>query len=128
MFNKLKNMAIILTATLLLSACDEESKQVDQGKKLYEQESIGFTNAPGCPICHSLIKDFKLAGPSLYGIAERAKKAKAGMSAEEYIRESIVNPSIYVVDGFRHDVMYPYYGNDLEQEEIDNLIAFLLTQ
>jgi len=120
----------LLCSSLLFSACgsNEQELKIEQGRKLFEQHDIGFVEAPGCSLCHSLIKDFKLAGPSLYGIGKRAATTKAGMTAHDYLYESIVNPSVYVVDGFRHDLMYPYYENDLEVEEIESLIAFLMTQ
>lgn len=116
---------------LFLTACGGNSKQeeqLSQGEKLFKQQEIGFVKAPGCIICHSLIKDFKLAGPSLYGIGKRAATRKKDMTAKEYITESITKPSAYVVDGYRHDVMYPHYENDLEPEEIENLVTFLLKQ
>lgn len=130
MFDKNHNLALLLFVSLLLGSCDssEKNKQIEQGKILFEQRDIGFVKAPGCILCHSLKKDFKIAGPSLYGIGTRAAKIKAGMSAKEYIYESIVNPSIYVVDGYRHDLMYPHYENDLEADEIESLVTFLLTQ
>lgn len=106
---------------------NEEEQKIEQGRTLFQQHEIGFVKAPGCSLCHSLIKDFKLAGPSLYGIGQRAATRKPNMTAADYIRESIINPSVYVVDGYRHDLMYQHYENDLEAEEIESLIAFLLT-
>ena len=130
MFYKSYTLTALLLTPLLFSACgnNEKDKQVAYGKQLFEQREIGFVKAPGCVLCHSLIKDFKLAGPSLYNIGKRAAKVKENMTAKEYIEESILNPSAYVVDGYRHDVMYPHYENDLEPEELESLVQFLLTQ
>ncbi len=51
----------------------------------------------------------------------------AGKSAEEFLRESILNPDAVVTEGFTPGVMYQNYGNDLTEQEIDDLVAFLLT-
>ena len=50
-----------------------------------------------------------------------------GLTAEEYLRESIVDPDAYVVDGFPAGQMLPHYLDILSDEDIDNLVAFLLT-
>ena len=49
------------------------------------------------------------------------------MSAEEYLRESIVDPAAYSVEGFA-DSMPKGLRILLSEEDIDNLVAFLLTQ
>ena len=49
------------------------------------------------------------------------------MSAEEYLRQSILDPSAYVVDGFRGDQMLPIYGERLTEEQIDALVTYLMT-
>ena len=55
----------------------------------------------GCVSCHA-VSDVSsgTAGPSLNGLALRAPNRIPGYSAEEYIRESILDPGAYVVDGF----------------------------
>lgn len=50
------------------------------------------------------------------------------MSAEEFLRESIVDPSAFVDEEYFDNVMPKVYGEILTEEEIDNLIAFLLAQ
>lgn len=130
MFHKNHNLTLLLFISLLLNACgtSEKNSKIEQGRVLFEQRDIGFVKAPGCILCHSLKKGFKAAGPSLYGISKRAANIKTGTTAKKYIHESIINPSIYVVDGYRHDLMYPHYENDLEPDELENLVTFLLTQ
>jgi hypothetical protein len=49
------------------------------------------------------------------------------LSAEEYLRESIVDPAAYIVEGYP-DGMPKAYKILLSEEDIDNLVAFLLTQ
>ena len=84
------------------------------------------TNA-GCRICHSLDPGLVLIGPSLDGIATRAATRVPGLSAEEYIRQSILDPNAYVVEGFPAGQMLQNFGELLSGEDIDNLVAFLLT-
>ncbi len=100
----------------------------ENGEKLYKQTTIGSASAPGCITCHSLEKDVVLVGPSHYGVATRAANAVDGMSAEEYIRESIMDPDAHIVDGFTAGIMYQNYAQDLPESQINDLVAFLMTQ
>ncbi len=61
-------------------------------------------------------------GPSQAGLATRAETRVPGQTAEEYIRNSIVNPNDYIVEGFAEGVMYQNYGTDLTPEQIDDLV------
>ncbi len=100
----------------------------ENGEKLYKQTTIGSASAPGCITCHSLEEGVVLVGPSHYGVATRSAAAVAGMSAEEYIRESIVDPDAHIVDGFTAGVMYQNYGAELPEAQINDIVAFLVTQ
>lgn len=141
-----KNVLSILLlslALLLLAACgggaaEETETEAEPaaagdsqaGEQLYNQNSIG--SAPGCITCHSVEPtDDPLqpspVGPSHYGLADRAGDYVEGMSAEEYLRESIVEPDAHIVEGFTAGVMYQNYGEDLTDQQIDNLVAYLLT-
>ena len=79
----------------------------------------------GCGGCHT----YKPAGsagkvgPDLDNLAADAKKANKG-SVEDYTRESIEDPSAYVVPGFSDGVMPPYKGK-LTDSQIDDLVSFL---
>ncbi len=87
-----------------------------------------FSNAPAiCSTCHSLQPDVVIVGPSLAGVASRAGSRVAGLSAEEYIRTSIVHPSAFIVAGFQ-DVMQKNFGDVLSSGQINDLIAYLMTQ
>jgi hypothetical protein len=50
------------------------------------------------------------------------------MSAEEYIRESILTPDAYVVEGFQEGDMYQTFGEELSEQQIADLIAYALTE
>jgi ferredoxin/cytochrome c551/c552 len=95
------------------------------GEKLYSESSLG-TNA-GCRICHSLDPDETLVGPSFAGIATRAAERVPGMLAEEYLRQSIIDPDAYVVEGYPSGLMVPNLAETLSDAQIDDLVAFLMT-
>jgi len=128
-------LALVMALALILTACggggSEEAATTGgdpvNGEKLYKQTVIGAASAPGCVTCHSLEPDVVLVGPSHAGLATRAETAVPGMSAEEYLRQSIVDPDAHVTDGFQPGVMYQNFGNDLTEQEIDDIVAFLLT-
>ncbi|MBL8163784.1 MAG: c-type cytochrome [Anaerolineae bacterium] len=79
-----------------------------------------------CGTCHALQADVVIVGPSLAGVASRAGSRVPGQSAEDYLRESIVNPGDYVVPGFQ-DVMQKNFGSVLTSDQINDLIAYLMT-
>lgn len=96
-----------------------------EGQKLYYETSLG-TNA-GCRICHALEPGVVLVGPSFAGVATRAASRVPGLSAEEYLRQSILDPDVYVVSGFPAGQMVPGLGKTLTEQQIDDLVAFLMT-
>jgi nitric oxide reductase subunit C len=86
-----------------------------------------FSRPPAnCATCHSLEPDVIIVGPSLAGIATRAQTRVPGQSAEQYLRNSLINPGDFVVPGFSN-VMAQNLGDVLSGEQINNLIAFMLT-
>lgn len=99
--------------------------RADAGRSLFFETTIG-TNA-GCRICHSLDPGVTLVGPSFAGVATRAAERVPGVGAEDYLRESILDPDAYVVEGFPAGQMVPTYLDILDEEDVDNLVAFLLT-
>ena len=76
---------------------------------------------------HSLQPDVVIVGPSLAGIATRAVERVPGMSAEDYLRQSILDPSTFVVEGFP-DAMARNLGEVLSSQQVSEIIAFLLAQ
>ncbi len=81
-----------------------------------------------CTACHLLTEKVNV-GPGFKAIFGREQKIQGGPSVvvdENYIRESILNPSAKVVAGFPSGVM-PTFAGQLSEQELMGLIEFLKT-
>ncbi|NUU35526.1 c-type cytochrome [Pseudomonas sp. C2B4] len=95
------------------------------------------TATPVCSACHSIAPGVNLAGPSLSGVANRAKQVIASpdykgkaKDAEGFIRESIVTPSAYLHPGEMFSAngmsfMPDTFAKSLTPEQVDQLVAYL---
>jgi mono/diheme cytochrome c family protein len=79
-----------------------------------------------CATCHALEPNTSIIGPSLAGLATRAETRVEGLSADEYIQLSILRPGDYIVEGY-NDVMITNFSKELTSEDMNALVAFLLT-
>ena len=105
----------------------------DAGQKLFSEPVIASAGSPGCITCHSLEKGKTLVGPSMASIATAAaadvKKADykgTAKTAEEFLKESIVNPDVAVTEGFQPGIMPKTYTK-LSAQEVSDLVAYLMT-
>jgi mono/diheme cytochrome c family protein len=98
---------------------------VAAGESLFNQSLIG--TQPGCVTCHSLEPGVTLVGPSLANVGADAGSRVSGQSADEYLRQSILEPNAYVVEGFGQGIMPAGYGNELSEQQLNDLAAFLLS-
>lgn len=80
-----------------------------------------------CATCHYPDKEEQLVGPGMLGLGERAATRVEGLSATEYLRNSILHPSDYVVENFPDLLMPQVYADLFTEEQINNLIAYLKT-
>ena len=122
-----KVILIVLILSLLIvvaAACggggDKSASSGDPdvaaGKALFEK-TVLEGNA-GCVTCHSRESGKTIVGPSLAGI---------GSKGEDFIRESIVNPDADITEGFPAGTMPPDYGQKLSDEQINQLVKYLMT-
>jgi nitric oxide reductase subunit C len=121
-------LPLIITFGVLLAACGgtgDGGGDAAAGEELFSMSIIG--SQPGCITCHSLEPGTVVVGPSMAGIASRAGSQVSGLSAEDYIRQSILEPDAYVVEGFDPGVMVQVWEDELTDEQIDSLISYLLT-
>lgn len=118
-------LLILLLSVFLLAACGGGStndETIRAGRELYE---TGGASGIPCATCHTL-DGTPLVGPSFQGLSERAGLRIPGMSAEEYIHQSILNPGAYIVEGYQNS-MNSTYAQFFSEEDINNLTAFLLS-
>lgn len=100
-------------------------------------EAVFRSAVPACAACHSMAPGVNLAGPTLAGMLTRAQETidspdytGAATTAEEFIRESVVEPSAWLYPGAMYSAngvsfMPTNYGHDLTPEQIDHLVAYL---
>ncbi len=82
----------------------------------------------GCVGCHTISGlSEATTGPVLDGLASNAGERVDGLSAEEYILQSIHEPGAYIVDGFDDGIMPQNFGELISEADFDNLLLFLLT-
>lgn len=82
----------------------------------------------GCSGCHTIQGlSTGAVGPELTHIGTIAATMIPGTSAEDYIHQSIVDPSAFVVKGFPDNVMPKTFGQTLSSSQLSDLIAFLMS-
>jgi mono/diheme cytochrome c family protein len=83
--------------------------------------------AAGCGGCHKLASAGATGtiGPGLDELAAAAGEREPGKGAEEYVREALLDPDAYVVDGFNEGVM-PSFEGKLSDKQLQTLVEFLL--
>jgi mono/diheme cytochrome c family protein len=109
----------VATAVPLLPPVDESTPE-GRGQAVFFQA--------GCNACHTISGISNgTVGPVLDGLVSRAGEVVSGLSAEEYIRQSLLDPSAFIVEGFQDGVMPQTFGDTLSEEQINDLVAFLLT-
>lgn len=121
----MRTLTILVALAMLLAACGGDSSSGEAellGQELFEEMVVG--GKAGCSSCHSVEAGQGGVGPSLAGIGTAAASRVAGVSAAEYLRESITDPNSYVVDGYNSGVMPS--GWDLSDAQIDSLVDYLL--
>lgn len=100
--------------------------EVDEG----QQAAIAIIEQSGCFACHrseAIGRGGKI-GPGWDELAEVAATRVDGMSAEEYVRQSIVDPVAFIVPGYEDQaaLMPPDFADRLSEEEVGLLVEFLL--
>jgi nitric oxide reductase subunit C len=103
-------------------------------------EALFRASPPACFTCHSTSPGVVLAGPSVAGTARRAQEvvesegySGTAATAEEYVRESILEPHAHIAEGpdffsvNGRSIMPDNYGETLTAEQVDHLVAFLMS-
>ena len=77
-----------------------------------------------CSACHSTGDD-KIVGPGLAEIGDRAGSRVDGLSADEYLEQSLRKPDAFIVDGYTPGLMPNW--EKLGDDSIDALVTYLKT-
>lgn len=80
-----------------------------------------------CARCHGTSGETIIVGPSLAGVASRGGSRLEGMAAPAYIRDSILNPKAYTVEGFPEGIMPLDLKDQMSPDDLDAVVAYLLT-
>jgi mono/diheme cytochrome c family protein len=95
------------------SAPGGQAQLVSEGQQLFSEY---------CSACHGQQPG---VAPAFPGMAGRAATRVSGQTAEQYIHESIENPSAYVVPGYQ-DIMPKDFGQKFSAEQINALVAYIM--
>ena len=107
---------------LVLSAIDiPPPPGVSDGREVFA------SRAAGCDVCHSVQPGVDKVGPSLFGVASVAGDRVAGLDAAGYLRQSILLPDQYIVEGWPAGQMLPIYRDRLSDRDLEALIEYLLS-
>jgi hypothetical protein len=98
-------------------------------------DPLSIIESSGCGSCHviGILGESGKVGPDLSNIGNVAGQRVPGLSAVEYIRQSIVDPGVFIAPSCPNDpclqeVMPTVYGKTLSSEQLDLIVAFLLEQ
>ncbi len=122
-------------ATEVVSAVSDEQLaaaaavgDIATGEELFNKRFTEVQHSLSCSACHTLDGKDSRDAPTLAGISTVATDRVDGMSDVDYLRQSIVDPYAFRVAGELAFPMPDMYSDVLSEDEIDNLIAFLLTR
>ncbi len=80
----------------------------------------------GCAVCHAVDGVTVKVGPNLKGVFGKTARFTDGTTAkvdEQYLRESLLNPSAKIVEGFRDQM--PTFKGQLNDKQIDGLVEYI---
>ncbi|MEL7233121.1 MAG: c-type cytochrome, partial [Chloroflexota bacterium] len=109
---------------------------VELGEQVFNMQYDTAVGPWICASCHSVTEDMlRLVGPGQWGLYERAEERLAESGDPDvvtYVRNSILMPQAYIVPAdaggpYPANLMPPNYGEVLTDEELDAVVAYLLT-
>ncbi|MCY4078891.1 MAG: DUF4399 domain-containing protein [Caldilineaceae bacterium] len=126
------------TITVVVVAGQSNQQDTSNSGQLAQETidlAIEAMTRTGCNSCHITtglpLADSAMLGPDQTNLGVIAATRREGYTAEEYVREAIVEPSAFIVEecplGPCLQVMPENYGDILTEEEIDAVVAYLLS-
>ena len=108
-------------------APEPQKPEVQLAAELSEDARAGarLLQSKGCIGCHVIGGGVGgQTGPNLAQIQTVADSRQPGTSAEEYLRQSILQPSAFIVPGY--PPVMPSFQGQLSDQELNQIIAYLL--
>ncbi len=119
MLIKLSAIACFLLGMFLIGEWNYSSKlpkiRLSEGKEAFEKY---------CMKCHSLEAGENGFGPSLHAIASVAATRKPGLSAQEYLWESVVDPAAFKAT---EGLMPVGLASNIGREKLFQIVAYLMS-
>ena len=124
---------------IIVSAEGETPQQEEPSSDSPAQETkelaIAAMTETGCNTCHVTPGlpqiDAAMLGPDQTYMGDVAGSRREGYTAEEYIRESILDPNAFIVEecplGPCLEVMPQNYGTVLSEEKLNAIVAYLVS-
>jgi cytochrome c peroxidase len=124
--------AVLVLGYLLMSR--PSTVHSSAAKQAPDSETAAAFAAAGCAGCHTIPgvpNAVGQVGPDLTAIGSEADERVAGLDAEAYLRESILEPAAFIAPecpggGCPADVMPPNFSERLSAGEIDLIVDYLL--
>lgn len=91
----------------------------ERGRALFSDPNVG------CFLCHTVAGSGGSRGPDLSHVASIAAQRRPGVSAEDYLKESLRDPAAFVVSPF-DNIMPPFAGR-LSSDQLSDLLSYLLS-
>ena len=115
---RLLALALAGSAFVVACAAPKAGDPLERGRQVYGDKA--------CASCHQIGTAGGTVGPALTHIGSLAGTRKPPVSAEDYIRESVRDPGVYLVPGFP-DTMSRGIDRGMSQDDFDDLVRFLLS-
>ena len=112
-------------------AWGSESSTAGEAEPALVADGATLFMAKGCATCHDGPESSALlpAGPTLADVATWAGERRPGLSAEEYVRESITDPGSFVSPAFvPTGPVAAMPGIAVSPAEVDALVDYLLNE
>lgn len=97
------------------------AEAAERGKALFSSPDVG------CFRCHAVAGTGGTRGPDLTKVATGAAERVSGLTARDYLLEKLKAGSTYEFQVPGYAPMMPPFGQMISGEQIDDLIAYLLT-
>ena len=124
----LATVGLLVVVGVALPQFEGETEQVAVPVSAAERgDALFHSRNPGCILCHTIEGSGGTRAPDLTEIASRAGVRVAGLTAEQYVREKIKAGQDYQFTVPQFSPIMPPFRDVLTDDQLDDLIAYLLS-